>query len=267
MNRNGNGAFTDTLAEMKSKADKLDQTAPGSVEAMMAQARIALVSLDRTRAAEMFREARDRYPSNVETNISYGAAIFASGHHEQGLAAARAAVELDPLSLDALTRLSGMEQQLGHCEEVENIGMRALEIEPECGRVRGYLAYCYLISGDNPAKAMHWLEQEPVGFLRRTGEAIALHRLGRQEEANRQMELMMNDYGETASYQYAQVYAQWGEPDKAMEWLQSALDVHDPGIILLPNDQMLDPLRTDARFQELLLRTGFEEIPDPLPRN
>ncbi len=38
MNRNGNGAFDVTAGEMKKIADKLQQLAPGSMEALLAQA-------------------------------------------------------------------------------------------------------------------------------------------------------------------------------------------------------------------------------------
>jgi serine/threonine-protein kinase len=267
MNRNGFGAYTDTVAEMKISADKLEQTAPGSVEAMLARARVAQVSLDRARSAEMLREARDRFPGSVETNMRYGGAIFSLGQAEEGLAAAGAAVELDPLALDALTQLAAIEYQLGQCEEVEKTTLRAREIEPDSGRVRSYMAYCLLIRGDDAAEAMRWLQNEPVAFLRRTGKAIALHRLGRQQEAEEEKAQMMSEYGDSASFQYAQVYAQWGQPEKALEWLETGLDIHDPGIINIAVDRLLDPLRADERFQELLRRAGFEEIPDPLPRN
>ena len=257
LNRNGIGSFTDTAAEMKTIADKLQQLAPGSIEALLAQALTSQRSLDWQTAIALYREARDRYPGSVDTNISYGSALFSLDHPEDALAAVETGVELDPLSLEALSRLSNIQSQLGHCSEVEGLAKRALEIETNYGRVRGIMAYCLLISAKDPAEALRWLQHEPLGFLRRTGNAIAMHRLGRQQEAEQQLNLMKTEYADTASYQYAQVYAQWGQTEKALDWLQKALDVHDPGILGIGFDRLLDPLRQEPRFQVLLQQAGL----------
>jgi serine/threonine-protein kinase len=257
MNRNGHEDLDISAAEMQAHADKLEQLAPGSVEALLAQARSSLLALDWPQAITRFREARDRYPGNVDTNINYASVLFILNHPEEALAAVKTGVSLDPLSLEALIRLNNIETQLGYCSDVRSNAERALEIEPDAGRVRGYVGYCFLISGEDSAEAMTWLDQEPVGFMRRTGRAIALHRLGRQQEAQRELELMMTDYGNTASYQYAQVYAQWGESEAALGWLQTALEVHDPGILYIGVDHMLDPLRHEGRFRDLLQQAGL----------
>jgi len=262
MNRNGNLDFAVSAANMKSYADLLTQLAPESAEAMLAQARAARVFRDESRARELLEKTLELYPGNAYASVEYGMSLYWSGQAERGLATMKAGVDLDPLNLESLARLGNIESQLGKCADVQSLAEKALELEPGYGRVRAYLAYCFLIRGDDPEKALRWLEQEPVGFLRRTGEAIALHRLDRQEEAKQRMEMMMGEYGESASYQYAQVYAQWGENEKALDWLQTALEVHDPGIINSEVDHMLDPLHREPRFAELVRRAGWAECCD-----
>jgi TolB-like protein len=260
MNRNGNDAFDVTAAQMKTYADRLQTLAPGSADTLLAQALASLRSaLDWPTAIAVLQQARDRYPGTVDTNIAYGSTLFSFRPDRAGeaLAALRAGVELDPLSLDALSGLGFVEAQLGNCDEVKRLTQRALEIEPNYGRVRGSMAYCLLIRGGDAAEALHWLEQEPVGFVRGTGKAIALHRLGRQQEAEQELSAMMGDYGDTASYQYAQVYAQWNQIDTALDWLRKAVEVHDPGILGAGADHLLDPLRQEARFQALLQHIGL----------
>jgi len=259
MNRNGNGSFEDSLREMQAQADKLQQLAPGGVETLLAQGRVRQSLLDRAGATAMFKEARDRYPGSVETNSAYGIAVFSPQHPEEGLSALKAALNLDPLSLEVLTSLGIAELQLGNCGETKKLAARALEIEPDFGRVRGTVGYCLLIHGGDTAEALEWLDKEPVGFLRRTGKAIALHRVGRQTEAEQQLQQMVDDYGDTAAYQYAQVYAQWGQTNSALDWLQKALDIHDPGIIGIKFDHLLDPLRAEPGFKALLLHAGVNE--------
>jgi hypothetical protein len=54
------------------------------------------------------------------------------------------------------------------------------------------------------------------------------------------------------SYQAAQVYAWRGEIDKAFEWLGSAADHHDAGLVYVKFDPFLKPLRGDPRYAALL---------------
>ena len=48
-----------------------------------------------------------------------------------------------------------------------------------------------------------------------------------------------------------QIYAQWGNPARALEWLGTAVSLRDPGPVLLKTDRLLDPLRHEARFQAI----------------
>jgi hypothetical protein len=48
--------------------------------------------------------------------------------------------------------------------------------------------------------------------------------------------------GDTAAYQCATIYAQWGNTLKALEWLETALRLRDPGLIRLK----VEPLREAA---------------------
>ena len=72
------------------------------------------------------------------------------------------------------------------------------------------------------------------------------------------MSQLVAEDGDRVSYQQAQVLAQWGDRDAALERLEHALGVGDSGLIYARNDPLLDPLRDDARFARLLHRLGFD---------
>jgi tetratricopeptide (TPR) repeat protein len=57
--------------------------------------------------------------------------------------------------------------------------------------------------------------------------------------------------GDAAAYQYATIYAQWGNTSKALEWLEKALKLRDPGLVDLKADPLMDPLRKETRFQAI----------------
>ena len=59
------------------------------------------------------------------------------------------------------------------------------------------------------------------------------------------------------AYQIAEVYALRGEKDKAFEWLQTAFDDRDAGMLGLLVDPLLRGLRDDARYKNLLAKVGL----------
>jgi hypothetical protein len=59
------------------------------------------------------------------------------------------------------------------------------------------------------------------------------------------------------AYQIAEVYAWRGEKDKTFEWLQVSLDNHDTGLLSLMIDPLVQGLRHDARYNDVLTKIGF----------
>ena len=259
INRNGLMPYSASAAEMDAQAARITQLAPESVESLVAQARNSLFRREWAKSLAMHKEAYERYPGSVDTNLSYGSDLYFSGHREQGLHIMEAGAALDPLSLDALTRLSFIHMQSGKCSEVQRLAERALEIEPGMSRMRGYMGYCLLIKGDSADEALNWLAREPLGFIRNSGNAIALNRLGRQPDAVKQVEILMADSGDPAAYQFAQIYAQWGDTRQALDWLRKAIDLRDPGVLNLRIDSFIDPIRQEAEFQSMLVELGLGE--------
>ena len=54
-------------------------------------------------------------------------------------------------------------------------------------------------------------------------------------------------------------YTLIGETDEAFAWLERGYREHDSLIVQLKANPLLDPLRADPRFQDLLRRIGFPE--------
>jgi eukaryotic-like serine/threonine-protein kinase len=62
-------------------------------------------------------------------------------------------------------------------------------------------------------------------------------------------------------YAIAQNYANLGDKDHAFEWLENAYKERDSSIVWMPTDLMLDPIRSDARYAELVRKVGFNRQP------
>jgi hypothetical protein len=53
------------------------------------------------------------------------------------------------------------------------------------------------------------------------------------------------------AYQYTQIYTQWGDTAKALDWLETAMRLRDPGLSGLKTDPLIDPLRQEPRFRAI----------------
>ncbi|HTD73298.1 MAG TPA: tetratricopeptide repeat protein [Steroidobacteraceae bacterium] len=86
--------------------------------------------------------------------------------------------------------------------------------------------------------------------------AVILEKIGRHADAEVELAKMKVN-GDAAAFQYATIYAQWGNTPKAIEWLETALRLRDPGLAWLKVEPLLDPLRKEPRFQALMRKLKF----------
>ena len=102
------------------------------------------------------------------------------------------------------------------------------------------------------------LKQNPreAAALAHLGNTYA--RAGRVREARECLrQLKRSDDERVGTYGIAIIHAGLGEKDQAFEWLEKAYEARELGMIFLKVDPTLDPLRSDARFQDLLRRMNF----------
>ena len=93
--------------------------------------------------------------------------------------------------------------------------------------------------------------------IMQTDEAIIAARRGDHTGAETWMTKMRTTFGDTASYQYAQINAQLGNIDGAFAALNKGVEALDPGLTYLKRDPFLDPIRKDPRYAALLTRLDF----------
>ena len=61
--------------------------------------------------------------------------------------------------------------------------------------------------------------------------AVVYDKLGRHADADAELAKMQDTMGDAAAFQYATIYAQWGDRAKALEWLDTAMRLRDPGLV------------------------------------
>jgi tetratricopeptide (TPR) repeat protein len=95
-------------------------------------------------------------------------------------------------------------------------------------------------------------EVKPDDWLSQQCLAVTYDKLGRHADAETVLaKLKTVAQGDAAAYQYATIYAQWGNAPKALEWLDTAMQLRDAGLVYVKTDPLLDPLRKEPRFQAI----------------
>ncbi len=61
-----------------------------------------------------------------------------------------------------------------------------------------------------------------------------------------------------SAYYFALAYTALGKKDKAFEWLENAYKDREGRMTLIKVDPLLDELRSDSRFKELMQRVGLD---------
>jgi serine/threonine-protein kinase len=213
-------------------------------------------SLDFTRAQAEYDRALSLSPNNVDVLMRSGAFFIDMGRIEAGLANLRKAVALDPLNPTSHVRMTyGLSNSHRYREAIEAAG-RALQINPGDTAMVNSQGFDNLKLGNLDAARQgcatakrYWLGQLCMSIL--------YDRLHRRSEAEAELAAMKKNLGDTAAYQYAEIYAQWGETQKALDWLETAYRQPDPGIIGMQNDELIDPLRKEPRFKAIEAKLKF----------
>jgi hypothetical protein len=87
--------------------------------------------------------------------------------------------------------------------------------------------------------------------------AVVYDKLGQHADAEAVLAKYRAAVGDAAAYQFATIYAQWGDRARALQWLDTAMRLRDSGLIYLKTDPLLDPLRSEPRFQAVERELGF----------
>ena len=89
--------------------------------------------------------------------------------------------------------------------------------------------------------------------------AVAAYSLGHADESNKALNELIEKFGSKAPAHVAAVYAWQGDRDRAFEWLERGLAVHDPGLEGIQYNPCLQRLKGDPRYGALLRKMNLRE--------
>ena len=231
--------------------------APALAEGYLALARFLNTgALDYAGASEAYQRAMALAPGNAQALSEGGRFAATMGRFDAGLAAARRGVALDPLNPRSHFLLGQALYLARHYEEAVATFGQVISLEPAHQGAYGLRGLAYYALGDTQA-ARASCESQPDHWASQLCLATVYEKLGRHADAQSELQKMKAVNGDDGAYQYAAIYAQWGNVAQALTWLDTAARVRDPALVQLKTDPLLDPLRKEPRFAAIEQRLKF----------
>jgi adenylate cyclase len=252
---NNFGAFNDEERTWRraapENAEKAVALAPelGEAHAALAYA-LERLSLDSNGALSEYERALQLAPGDSPVLLRGGLFLVTMGRTQDGLAEVRKGAASDQLNPNVYSVLALSYQYARQYREAVEAAHRAIELNPASPLAKSLYGLNELLAGDT-ADVEQPCTTTPAFWLGRVCLALLYDRLHRHGEAQAQLTALQSELKDASAYQYAEIYAQRGDLPKALDWLDVAYRVRDPGIGNLRVDVLVDPLRKEPRFQAM----------------
>jgi len=251
--------FRETFDKAHEDALKAIALAPDLADGHLAMATyFEFGSLEFTRANEEYQRALTLEPGNARVLQDYGQFAVMMGKKEPAITAARRAQLLDPLDPSSHQGLGDVLSLARRYDEAIAAYQDALALDPNDSDAYASRGLAYYSLG-NWQDARTSCERRPDYWFSQVCLAMVYDKLGRHADADAQLAKLKASSQDADAYQYGDVYAQWGDTVKSLEWLEAALRLRDPALVGLKVDPYLDPLRQEPRFRAVEKALKFME--------
>jgi TolB-like protein/tetratricopeptide (TPR) repeat protein len=244
---------------VRKDAERAIELAPDLPDGYVALSNLEQGLLNLSAADQACTHALALAPSNDQAlnYCSWLAAAF--GRADAGITLARRCVAVDPLNARSYRALGDALQYSRRYGEATAAYQDSIALDPEhADHAYWQRGRSYYLAG-NLSEAQASCEVKPDYFYSLVCKAIIYQRLGRREAASAAMRRAAEQAGDAGGYQYAEIHAQWGENKAALDWLEKAMRVRDPGLASLRADALMDPLRKEPRFQAVERELKFPD--------
>jgi eukaryotic-like serine/threonine-protein kinase len=216
-------------------------------------------------AERLYHRALELNPNYPNLHEWFAASLVGTGRFAEGIAEVARAEQLDPLSLRTKTLVAWTMYQARYHEESLAKGREIVDMDANYPQGYSQIALNLWATGRY---------EEAVGFFEKFAAMIPQSALpkyqlcfgyvavNRPDDARAVLREMQALAAETyvKPYFLGLAYAALGERDEAFAYFEKSQAEFDPWLLWFGTEPMLDPLRDDARYQDLLRRMKLPAI-------
>ena len=213
-------------------------------------------------AGQEFLCALELNPNYATAHHWYGWYLIGIGAHDQAVAELERAQEIDPLSLIINTTLGISFLSEGQYDRAIGYFRNVIDIDPHFAESHHCLglAYAHQARTEEAVAELQQAIRLSGSSPLTSGSLGYIHAIrGNRAEAHRALDKLreQSKHRYVSPYYLARVYAGLGENDSAFVWLEHAYQARSHYLAYIKTDLLLDHLRSDPRFRELMRRVGF----------
>jgi eukaryotic-like serine/threonine-protein kinase len=209
-----------------------------------------------------FRRALELNPNYATAHQWYGTHyLTVVERFDEAIAEGKQAEQLDPLSLVIKTDLGSSYTFARQYDTAIEQLRKTIEMDQSFYVAHWRLGTAYEMKGSFQEAIAEYqkagkLNDDPQ-MQALLGHAYAAS--GKRDEALRTLDQLkeISEKRYVSAYAFAIIYAGLGEKDQALQWLEQAYQNHDWMMARLKIDPLLDNLRSDPRFQNIVRRVGI----------
>lgn len=218
--------------------------------------------LDFAAAEREFRRAIALEPGSAHIQMWFAWFLGLTRRFDEALEQMNQARALDPLSPLIAFGIGAISLWAGKNEDAIEHLIRLTEMNPEFPLAHSYLAEAYIEKGD-VAAAVSAIEAAPTSLddpISLSAVAYVYACAGERDRARKIIDdLIASDRADPVDVQIAQVYAAFGEFERAFEWLEKAFQRHSVWLMWTGVEPAFKALRSDERFHRFLNRMGLSQ--------
>ncbi len=254
----------DVRRQAMAAAEKAVAMAPGLAEGYRVRGFLRLTLFDWAGGRADLERALSLRPNDPRALANSALLLGVFGKVTEGIALAKRAAELDPLSGPAWGTLARLHIGSGQLPLAQAALDRVLEIAPDNPFAWQSQIELHLLQGQ-PEAALSVARRiadpsdavSAASAIRLLGVALAEHDLGHVAESDRALEKLISRWGHGLQYHIGQAHAWRGDADRAFEWLERAWLEHDPATSFIKFDPLLRKIRGDPRYTALLKKMSL----------
>jgi tetratricopeptide (TPR) repeat protein len=213
-------------------------------------------------AERSIKRALEINPNSARAHRAYGWFLILVGKPQEALPELEKVKELDPMQPP--WGLINSHWEMRQYDLVMEEARAWIEADPSAAIAHFYLGLAYMQKGVGE-EAIAAFEKalktgEPSDVPATKASLVYVHGMsGRKAEARK----ILNELLELSKHRYVRpyyigiAYTGLGKKDKAFEWFEKAYDERSGHMGAFKADPLLDPLRSDPRYQDLLRRMNF----------